>query len=828
MVEVGMTTVQPGIPEQAPVVIIGGGIIGVSTLYHLAHRGVAAVLLERRKIASGTTWHAAGIVGQLRDSTAQTELGKYTVKLFEDLEVETGQATGYKSNGTINIALGDVRHEQLLRSHDHAVRMGVPTQMLSRQEVAEKWPWIVTDDVKSGFFVPSNGQVNPLDVSAALEKGARNLGASRFENVEVTNLIVKNGKVAGVATDHGDIATEKVLLACGMWSHLFAKAHGVTLPLHAVEHYYIVTEPMEDLPRDQPILNISEERTYWKEDAGKLLIGAFEAMGKPWGSAGIPKDFEFDELPFDMDHVENELELMFVRMPKLGDMGIQTFFNGPESFTPDGRPYLGPAPEIDGLFIASGMNSNGILNSGGVGLTMAEWILNGDPSRSMGALLTARAHPFQSNSKYVRDRSAEAIGFHYGIPWAGRQVLTTRNVRKVPLHDKLHAAGAVFAERIGWEVPMYYDQRNQEWSQEPALGWKPWSEQVKAECLAAKDNAVLIDQSMYAKILVQGPDAVKALNRVCGAEMDVPTGTSVYSQFLNSRGGIEADVTVMRIEQNAFMVITGHPSQTRDKAWIKRFADPDWRFEIFDATSAHGLLTIHGPTSRKILSKISGDDLSNKAFRFGTAREIDLAHARGWAIRRSFLGELGYELMVPTEFTQGVYDALLTAGREHGLRHMGMFAMNACRLEKGFRHFGHDIGEDDTPYETGLGFAVNLDKTDSFVGREQLAKQKANGPATRYRTVSLVVEELNAETGPWLIHNEPIWKNGKIAGHVTSGDFGFRLEKMVGLASLHNDAGVSKSWIDEGGFEVQIAGKMYAIQARLAPFYDAKGEIMRG
>ena len=815
------------LPERAPVVIIGGGIVGVSTLYHLAHRGIPAVLLERKKIASGTTWHAAGIVGQLRDSTAQTELGKYTARLFRDLEEETGQATGYKQNGTINIALGDVRHEQLLRSHDNAARMGIPTHMLSRQEVSEKWPWIVTEDVKSGFYVPSNGQVNPLDVTIALQKGARKLGALCFEGVVVTGLIIRNGKIAGVETTQGDIATGKVLLAGGMWSHRFAKAHGVTVPLHAVEHYYIVTEPLDGLPRDQPILNIVEERTYWKEDAGKLLIGGFEAMGKAWGVDGISPDFEFDELPFDMDHVQSELESMFARMPGLGEMGIQTFFNGPESFTPDGRPYLGPAPEVDGLFIASGMNSNGILNSGGVGLTMAEWIIDGEPSRSMGTLMTARAHPFQMNSRYVRERGAESIGFHYGIAWAGRQVNSARNIRKVPLHDRLAEAGAVFAERIGWEVPMYYDRENPHWSGDPSLGWKPWSGRVRSESLAARDHAVFIDQSMYGKIVVQGPDAVRALNRVCGAQMDVPTGTSVYTQFLNHRGGIEADVTVTRIASNTFMVITGHPSQTRDTAFIRRFADPDWRFEIFDATSAFGLLSIHGPKSRDVLAMISGDDLSNDAFPFGAVREIDMAYARGWAIRRSFLGELGYELMMPTEFTQGVYRALVDAGTPLGLTHMGMFAMNACRLEKGFRHFGHDIGEDDTPFETGLGFAVDFGKSDGFIGRERLAGQKAEGAATKHRTVSLVVDDLTAEKGPWLIHNEPIWKQGTIVGHVTSGDWGFRLNKMVGLASIHNEEGVHKAWIEEGGFEVRIAGRMFAARLQLAPFYDPRGELMR-
>ncbi|MEX0305651.1 MAG: FAD-dependent oxidoreductase [Leisingera sp.] len=816
------------LPEYAPAVIIGGGIIGVSTLYHLAKRGVPAVLVERRKIASGTTWHAAGIVGQLRDSTAQTELGKYTARLFLELEEETGQATGYKPNGTINLALGDVRHEQLLRSHDHAARMGIETFLLSRSELQERWPWIETDDVKSAFFVPSNGQVNPLDVTVAMTKGAKALGGQVFEDTAVTQLVIRDGKVAGVATDRGVVATNKVLLAGGMWSHLFAKAHGVTVPLHATEHFYIVTEPVEGLPKDLPILNIAEERTYWKEDTGKLLIGSFEKQGKTYGADGIPEDFEFDELPFDMEHVEPCLEKMFGRMPALGEMGIQTFFNGPESFTPDGRPYLGPTSEIKGLFVAAGMNSNGILNSGGVGLSMAEWMTDGETSRGMGPMLARRAHPFQRNTKYNHDRSAESVGFHYGVSWAGRQIHSARGVRRVPLHEHLKAAGATFAERIGWEIPMYYDPDQKGWNEEPNLWWKDWSPQVEAECLAARDAAVLIDQSMYGKIQAQGPDAVRALNRVCGAELDVETGASVYTQFLNSRGGIEADVTITRTAPDCFMVITGHPSQNRDQAWIRDHADPDWRFEIFDATSAHGLISIHGPKSREVLSAISGDDLSNDAFPFGAAREIDMGYARGWAIRRSFLGELGYELMMPAEFTAGVYEALMEAGKPLGLRHMGMFAMNTCRLEKGFRHFGHDVAEDDTPFETGLGFAVALGKEDAFLGKSPLAAQKAQGAATSHRTVSCIVEGVGAKEGPYLIHNEPVWKGGQIVGHVTSGDWGFRLQAMVGLASLRRAGGVSKAWIEEGGFDVQIAGRMYPLKVQLTPFYDPKGSLMRG
>ncbi len=816
-------------PQTAPAVIIGGGIIGMSTLYHLAHRGVPAILIERRKIASGTTWHAAGIVGQLRDSTAQTELGKYTARLFRDLEEETGQGTGYKQNGTINISLSDVRHEQLLRTHDHAARMGIPSQMLSPEQVKEHWPALVIDDVQSGFFVPSNGQVNPLDVTIALSKGARQKGAQVFEETTVEKLEIRDGKVVGVVTNKGTIATNQVLVAGGMWSHLFGKSHGITVPLHAAEHFYVVTEPVEGLPSTQPILNIMEERNYWKEDAGKILIGGFEAQGKAWAKDGIPEDFEFDELPFDMEHVEEDLMRMFARMPSLENMGIQTFFNGPESFTPDGRPYMGPVPDIRGVFLATGMNSNGILNSGGTGLTMAEWMIDGMPSRSMAPLLAVRAHPFQANTRYNQERAAESVGFHYGIAWAGRQVHSARGVRRVPLHNEFKAAGAVMAERIGWEVPMYYDAENPQWSDAPSLRWKPWSDQVKQECLAARDNAVLLDQSMYAKILIQGPDAVRALNHVSGAQMDVEVGTSVYTQFLNTNGGIEADVTVTRIAPQSFMVVTGHPSQMRDQFWLKSNADPSWNFEVFDATSGYCLLTLHGPKSREILQSLSTDDVSNEAFPFGAAREMDVAHARGWVIRRSFLGELGYEMMFPTEFTQGVYEALIEAGTPHGLRHMGMFAMNACRIEKGFRHFGHDIAEDDTPYETGLGFAVKLDKEDDFLGKARLAQQKADeGPAYKHRMVSIKVPGLTAEEGPYLIHNEPIWKGGEIAGHVTSGDWGFRVEAMVGLATIEKEGGAPKAWIDEGGFEVQIAGKMYPIEAQLGPFYDPKGEIMRG
>ncbi len=819
------------LPSRAPVVIIGGGIIGLSTLYHLALRGISATLLERRKIASGTTWHAAGIVGQLRDSSAQTALGKYTAKLFRELETETGQATGYKQSGTLNLALGEVRHEQLLRQHDHAARMEVETQILGREQIAALWPTIRVDDVRSGLLVPSNGQVNALDVAIALSKGARARGAQLVEDCRVDRLDIRQGRVRAVVTDRGTIATDQVLLAAGMWSHSFAKAHGITVPLHAAEHFYIVTEAVDWLAREQAILNIAEERTYWKEDAGKLLIGGFEAQGKAWGRDGIPEDFEFDELPFDMAHVAPELERMFARMPALEGLGIQTFFNGPESFTPDGRPYMGPSAEVEGVFLATGMNSNGILNSGGVGLTMAEWMVEGRPSRSMLPLLAARAHPFQRNSAYNAERAAESVGFHYGLHWPGRQVFSARGLRRLPLHAELRVAGAAFAERIGWEVPMHFGGG---WSGEPSIRWKPWSARVRMETLAALDAAVMIDQSMYAKYLVQGPDALAALSRVASANLNRPVGTSVYTPFLNEGGGIEADVTVTRMAEDRFLVVTGHPSQMRDQHWIQRHADPDWRFELFDATAAFALLSLHGPKSRAILQMLTGDAdadaVSAAALPFGGACEVDLGLARGWVIRRSFLGELGFELLMSTEFAGGVFEALVEAGKPQGLELMGMFAMNACRIEKGFLHFGHDIGEEDTPFEVGLGFAVDLDKPGGFLGRERLLAQREERRTNRLRDrlVMVAVPELSVETGPYLIHNEPIWKAGASVGHVTSGDWGFRLGQMVGLAALHRDQGVSPDWIEDGGFTVQIAGRHYSARLSLRGFYDPEGDRMRG
>jgi 4-methylaminobutanoate oxidase (formaldehyde-forming) len=817
-------------PERTRIVIVGGGIIGASVLYHLAARGESdVVLLERDRFASGTTSHAAGIVGQLRDSKAQTELAQYTTRLFQSLEAETGQATGYKENGSITVALAPQRLEYIRRNVSAARRMGVECHYLDPEAIRERWPLLRVDDVLGGQFVPSNGQVNPLDVTTALIKGARQRGARAFEGMPVEEVLVRDGHVIGVRTAEGVIACERVVLAAGLWTHRLARQLGVPVPLHAAEHYYIVTEPLPGLARNTPVLTVADERTYYKEDAGKLLAGFFEANGRPWPAAGapIPADFSFQELPPDLEHLEPQLALAFERIPALADSGVQLFFCGPESFTPDGRAYMGPAADVRGLFIAAGFNSNGILSSGGAGKVMTEWLLEGLPPVGMGALHAQRALPFQANVRYLRDRVVESLGLHMTLHWPGHQMHSARGVRHFPLHERLLAAGAVMGERIGWEVPLYYDRPGSTLPEEPGFGYQPWFPQVERECLAARDAAVLIDQSCYGKLEVSGPDALTALNRVSANQIDVAVGRSVYTHWLNDRGGIEADVTITRTGSAEFLVITGHPSQVRDRAWLEEHLEPRARVQVRDVTAAHAMFALSGPAARAILAALTDADLSNAAWPFGVACLVDVGYARCWVLRRSFVGELGYELYPTTDLARHVYEELLRAGAAHGLAHGGFFAMNHCRLEKGFVHFGHDVGEDDTPLEAGLGFTIAWDKPGGFIGRDALARQRAAGPAAN-RLVNLRVERADPLVGPYLLRNEPIWRGGELVGYVTSGAWGFRVGASLGIASLRRPGGVDADWLRAGGFEVEVAGVRHGVALQFAPFYDPKGERLRG
>ena len=818
------------LPERARIVIVGGGIIGVSTLYHLAKTSVSdCVLLERDRFASGTTWHAAGITTRLRDSRGQSRLVQYSCDLFRSLEAETGQATGYHENGAVYIATNPVRLELLKRQVSAAKHMGVRVDELVPAEVRERWPLLQVNDVLGGIFIHGNGQVNPLDATMALVKGARQHGALAFERTPVEDVLVRGGRVVGVRTARGDIACDRVLLAAGLWTHDIAKRLGVALPLHAAEHYYIVTEPMPGLARTTPVLGVPDEQCYYKEDAGKLLVGFFEAIAKPWPPRGekIPEQFSFAELPVDLDHIEAQLDLAFRRVPSLKDVGIKLFFCGPESFTSDSRAFMGPVADIRGLFVAAGFNSYGILSSGGAGKVMAAWMVDGLPPLAMTAMHAQRAMSFQANSRYMRERVTEALGFNMSLHWPGHQLKTARNIRHSPVHDRLMAAGAVMGERAGWEIPLYFDRPGASLPKTPSLAYQSWFPQLTAECGAARDRAALIDQSCYGKLLISGPDAVVALNHVSANELDVPVGRSVYTHWLNKRGGIEADVVILRMDEQRFLVVTGPGGQVRDRCWFDVNTPPKLSVQCFDVTSQYGMFSLHGPASRQILQSLSDADFSNAALPFGHGKIIDIGYGRAWVLRRSFIGELGYEVFPTTDLCRHIYDVLIEEGRPRGLVHAGFFALMHGRLEKGFVHFGSDVSEEDTPLEAGLGFTVAFGKPSGFIGRDALIRQRDAG-VIGTRLVNLRIRDASLRGGPYLYRNEPIWKGQSLVGYVTSGAWGFRLDASLGMASVTREGGVTADWLAEDGFEVEVAGVRHPVDLQLTGFYDPMSARMRG
>jgi 4-methylaminobutanoate oxidase (formaldehyde-forming) len=814
------------LPARADVVIIGGGIVGCSIAYHLTKEGITdVVLLERKQLTSGTTWHAAGLVGQLRATRNLTELAKYTTTLFEGLEKETGQATGFKQNGSISIALTDGRLEELMRGASMAKNFGLDVQVISTGEIKERLPHYNMENVKGGVFLPKDGQVNPIDVTQALASGARSRGAKVIENVKVTKVLVKDGKAYGVETADGTILADKVVVASGMWSRDLGRSIGVNIPLHACEHFYIVSEPIGELPRNMPVVRVPDECTYYKEDAGKLMVGAFEPKAKPWGGGGIDEEHAFVTLPEDMDHFEPILAHAINRVPLLETAGIQLFFNGPESFTPDVKYYLGEAPEVKNVYVAAGFNSIGIQSSGGAGLVLSKWIKNGHPPMDVTGMDIRRIHPFQSVKSYVRERVSESLGLLYAMHWPYRQAETARGVRRSPLYTYEKELGAVFGEVNGWERPNWYARGGVKPEYEYSYGRQNWFPCADYEAKQLMSNCAFFDQSSFAKYSVEGRDACKVLNRVSAANVDVEPGRVVYTQWLNERGGIEADLTVTRLGEDRFLVVTGAAPQTRDMAWLKRHTPPDAHCVATDITSGLPMIAVMGPKSRALLEKLSGADLSNAAFPFGTSQEIEIGHARVRASRITYVGELGWELYIPTEFTAHVFETLAAAGKEFGLTPAGMHTMNNCRTEKAYRHWGHDIADEDTPVEAGLGFAVAWDKAGGFIGRDALMKQKAL-PVQPKRFVCLALED-NSDKAPMIYHEEPIYRNGVIVGSTTSGAFGHRVNLSLGLGYVHNKDGVTKEWIESGTWEVELAWKRHAAKVQLQSFYDPKGERIK-
>ncbi len=653
-------------------------------------------------------------------------------------------------------------------------------------------------------------------------------GAKIFEQTKVQRILVEGGRAVGVLTDKGEIRAKTVVLTGGMWSRDLGAEIGVNLPLHAAEHFYIVTEPMAEVPANLPVLRIPDEYAYYKEDAGKILLGAFEPNAKPWGMGGIPDSFEFDTLPEDLEHFEPVLEFAMERMPILQKAGIQLFFNGPESFTPDDRYLLGETPEVKDLFVACGFNSIGIQSSGGVGRVLADWIRDRHPPMDLADVDVRRMAAFQNNKTYLRDRTTETLGLLYAMHWPNYQVTTSRNVRKTPFHDRLEKAGAAWGETAGWERPMFFADKAEDRVFDYSYGRPGWFDAVGAECRATRDGVALYDQSSFAKFRVEGRDACAVLNRICANQVDVPIGKMVYTQWLNERGGIEADLTVTRLAETAYLVVTAGGAQVRDFAWLQRHIPEEARCVATDITSGLPMLGLMGPGSRALLQAATGADLSNDAFPFGTMQQLELGYAKVWAGRITYVGELGWEIYIPAEFALHVYDHLTQVGAEHGLTHAGYFALNACRTEKGFRHWGHDIAEEDSPLQAGLGFAVNWDKPD-FIGRDALLRQKQAGVPAR-RLVQLVLDQDDVDA-PMMFHEEPILRNGKIVGSTTSGAWGHRLNKSIAMGYVtcpEEDGGqATRDWIAEGSYEVEIAWKRFRATVQLGALYDPKAERVK-
>jgi len=812
------------LPNQTSVVIVGGGVVGCSIAYHLVKLGISDVLLlERKQLSSGTTWHAAGLVGQLRATQNLTQLAKYSTDLYTRLEAETGQATGFKQNGSLSLAVNMERLEELRRGASMARVFGVAVEEIGPKDILAKYPLLNIDDVVGGVFLPKDGQINPSDLTQALAKGARGGGATILENTAVTDILIKNGKVIGVSVGDETVKTEIVVNCTGMWGRSVGAMTQTPLPLHACEHFYVVTEPFDGVTPDLPVLRDQDNYAYYKEDAGKILLGAFEPNAKPWGMDGIPEEFCFDELPSDIEHFMPVLERAMARMPSLMNVGIRTWFCGPESFTPDNRYHLGEVPDIKGLFVACGFNSIGIQSAGGVGKVIAEWIQEGHPPMDLWDVDIRRNMPFQNNERYLRERVSECLGLLYAVHWPFYQYQTARGARKSPLHDRLLAAGACFGEAAGWERANWYSPGETSPSYEYSYRRQNWFQQSAEEHRAVREGVGLFDQTSFAKFQMAGRDAVSVLNGVSANQIDVTVGRTVYTQWLNDRGGIEADLTVTRIGENEFFIVTSATSQVRDFHWLKDHIPDEAHAFLTDITSAQAVLSIMGPKARDLLTTITSSDVSHNAFPFGQSKVIEIGNALVRATRLTYVGELGWELYIPMEFAQGVYDEIISAGEKFGLRHVGYHAMDSLRLEKAYRHWGHDITDEDTPLEAGLGFAVAWDKSCGFIGRDTLLQKRQIGPARRLVQFKL----LNPEN--LLYHNEPVWRDGVIVGYLSSGAYGHTLGAAIGMGYISDPTGgtVDAAFIEGGNYEIEIACERVPATASLRPLYDPANSRIR-
>lgn len=805
------------LPSHVQVVIIGGGIVGCSTAYHLTKLGWKdVVVLERKRIASGTSWAAAGLLGQLWSSSALTKLAKYGADLYAGLEKETGQPTGYRRQGSIRVARTQARRQEYLRSLGMARAFGIRMEEISLEEAKRLIPVMRTDDLTGVWYQPDDGVTNPEDTTQALAKGARMGGTRFFQHTQVTGIALKDATVHGVETNNGSITCEYVVNCAGMWGRAIGKMAGVSLPLFAAEHMHMTTEPMEGVYKEMPYLRDMDGYIYIKEEMGGLLMGGFEPHAKTWGLDGIPDDFEHTRLQDDWDQMDLFMQSAMHRVPQFKNVGVSSLTTVPESFTPDTAYMLGEAPGVKNFFVACGMNSVGITSAGGAGMALAQWIVQGYPEKDLWPVDVRRFNKWQNNTKYVEERvRSEAVGNLYADHWPFKQPTSSRNVLCSPFHERLKARGACFGVVSGWERANWFAPEGVAAVYEYSWGRQNWFDYSAQEHMGIRENVGIYDLSSMGKFLMQGKDAERVLQNICGNNIAVPVGKVVYTQLLNDRGGIEADLTVTRMNETTYFIVTAGATTTRDFDWIQRRIPKDAHAVLTDVTWSYGMLGVMGPNARNLLARVTDEDLSNDAFPFATAKEINVGYAKAFAIRMSFVGELGWELYIPAPFCLGIFDELIKEGQTLGVKLVGLHAIDSLRLEKGYRHWGADITPDDTPFEAGLGFAVKTDKGE-FIGRDALLRQKKGGLKRK-----LVLFALK-DPQPLIYHDEPIFRNGKLVSENTHGAYSHAMGCAIGMCYLKNPDGISDAWIMDGSYEIEVEDKRVPIDIHLKPLYDPK------
>ncbi len=801
------------LPSSTKVVVIGGGVAGCSVAYHLAKFGWKdTILLERDQLTSGTTWHAAGLVGQLGATATITKLRKYSLNLYKELEKKTELSTGLKQNGAITVASSKERLQELLRQATSAQLFDVNVEVLDKQQIKNLYPVINDQDILGGVYMPEDGQADPVGVTNVLAKAARMEGVQIFEKTPVTKILVKNNRIIGVETSEGKIDCEYVVLATGMWSRQIGEDIGVSVPLYPNEHFYIITEPMNDLPKNLPVLRDYNDCLYLKEDAGKMLVGIFEPGAKnAFKEKGIvPNDFSFGEFPDDFDHFEPYLEKSFKRLPILENAGIRKFFSGPESFTPDTQYLLGETPEVSNLFTCCGFNSIGIASSGGAGRVTAEWMINGYMNEDLYSLDIKRFQKFHSSKKFIMNRVTETLGDLYGMHWPYKQHKTSRDQRLLPYHEELKKAGACFGQSGEYERPMWYALGETKPNYQYSFNYQNWYPSVEQECKNTIENVGLFELTPFSKYEIRGEKAYEELQRLCTANIKNEIGKCTYTHMLNEAGGIETDLTVICLDKNYFRIVSSAAVRTHDKAHILKHLSKDIQFT--DVTDEFNCFGIFGPKSRELLSKLTNDDVSNENFKFGTGRYLNINSKQIWVQRLSYVGELGYEIYVENKDAKEIYNLLVSTGKSYSLTHCGVHALDTMRMESGFLHWGHDISPEENQYQAGLQFAVSYKKNFDFIGKKALEIIKSKKIDRRF--VMLALKDSNPGE-PLLLHEEPIYLDDKIIGKTTSGNYSFNFNKNMSFGYIKTD--LSNEELINRSLFIEIEKKKYPAEIILRP-----------